>query len=216
MAVDFFSWPNLHDLKNVRRSWGSNTRPSAYQADAHPIELPRPAICDITVKMRRDNFEAGSGDGAGQLSVPGCSRKRTLSASMRWKMGLHSNACVLFLLSCLSKKKTGQNDCNIVCWALKFRINQASFCIFYDIIKLTRLCKIWNSVDWIIWQNVNNNQKWVPLRAMKTFIRKKFNSDMRVLYIVLLEYILSSKSLKQIKFKTKLHSKTPEIHKMQK
>ena len=40
--------------KNVRRTSESNPRPSAYQADAHPIELPRPAICDVTVKMRRD------------------------------------------------------------------------------------------------------------------------------------------------------------------
>ena len=37
-----FSWPNLNE-RMFCRTWGSNARPSAYQADAHPIELPRPA-----------------------------------------------------------------------------------------------------------------------------------------------------------------------------
>ena len=53
-------------------------------------------------------------------------------------------------------RKTGQNDCNIVCWVLKFQINQASFCRFYEFIKLTRLCKIWTSVNWINWKNVTH------------------------------------------------------------
>ena len=51
MAEEFFSWPKSQ-RKNVRRTWGSNPRPSAYQADAHPIEPPRMATCDVTVKTR--------------------------------------------------------------------------------------------------------------------------------------------------------------------
>ena len=35
-----FSWPNLNE-RMFCRTWGSNPRPSAYQADAHLIELPR-------------------------------------------------------------------------------------------------------------------------------------------------------------------------------
>ena len=38
MAVQIISWPI--SMKECCRTWGSNPRPSAYQADAHPIELP--------------------------------------------------------------------------------------------------------------------------------------------------------------------------------
>ena len=43
MVVESFSWPNLNE-RMFCRSWGSNPRPSAYQADAHPMELPRPTV----------------------------------------------------------------------------------------------------------------------------------------------------------------------------
>ena len=43
MVVEFFSLPNLNE-RMFCRAWGSNPRLSAYKADAHPIELPRPAV----------------------------------------------------------------------------------------------------------------------------------------------------------------------------
>ena len=69
MAVEFFSWPNLHDLKNVRRSWGSNTRPSAFAfADIlvcpqlwgfSPVECETENIGEEWKKMswNRENWE---------------------------------------------------------------------------------------------------------------------------------------------------------------
>ena len=41
MAVEIISWPN--STKECCRTWGSNSQPSAYQADADPTELPCPA-----------------------------------------------------------------------------------------------------------------------------------------------------------------------------
>ena len=42
MVVEMFLWPNLNE-RMFCRMWGSNPLPSAYQADAHTIALPRPA-----------------------------------------------------------------------------------------------------------------------------------------------------------------------------
>ena len=39
MVLEIISWPI--STKECCRKWGSNPRPSIYQADAHPIELPR-------------------------------------------------------------------------------------------------------------------------------------------------------------------------------
>ena len=39
MAVEIISWPFF--TKECCRAWRSNMQPSAYQADAHPTELPR-------------------------------------------------------------------------------------------------------------------------------------------------------------------------------
>ena len=44
MVVEIISWPNLNE-RMFCRTWGSDPRPSAYQADAHPIELPLSAFC---------------------------------------------------------------------------------------------------------------------------------------------------------------------------
>ena len=41
MAVEIISWPIF--TKECCRMWGSNPRSSAYQVDAQPTELPRPA-----------------------------------------------------------------------------------------------------------------------------------------------------------------------------
>ena len=41
MAVEIISWPN--SMKECCRTWRSNPRPSAYQADVDPIELSRTA-----------------------------------------------------------------------------------------------------------------------------------------------------------------------------
>ena len=41
MAVEIISWPN--SKKELCRTWGSNPRQSAYQADADPTKLPYPA-----------------------------------------------------------------------------------------------------------------------------------------------------------------------------
>ena len=41
MTVEIISWSI--STKECCRMWRSNPRPSAYQADAHPTELPRPA-----------------------------------------------------------------------------------------------------------------------------------------------------------------------------
>ena len=40
MAVEMFSWPNLHE--RICRTWGSNSGPLACQANSLSIELPRP------------------------------------------------------------------------------------------------------------------------------------------------------------------------------
>ena len=42
IAVEIISWPN--STKECCRTWGSNPRPSAYQADSDLTELLRPAI----------------------------------------------------------------------------------------------------------------------------------------------------------------------------
>ena len=42
MVVEMFSWPNLNE-RMFCQTWGSNPQLSAYLADMHPIELPRPA-----------------------------------------------------------------------------------------------------------------------------------------------------------------------------
>ena len=42
IAVEIFSWPSLHE--RMCRTWGSSSRPLAYQADMLPNELPRPAM----------------------------------------------------------------------------------------------------------------------------------------------------------------------------
>ena len=50
MVVELF-----HDQsppKNVCRTWGSNPRPAAYQADARPTELPRPGLSFINLLFR--------------------------------------------------------------------------------------------------------------------------------------------------------------------
>ena len=41
MAVEMVSWPSLHE--RICMTWGLNSGPLACQADALPIELPRPA-----------------------------------------------------------------------------------------------------------------------------------------------------------------------------
>ena len=46
MAEKIISWPI--STKECFRTWGSNPRLSAYHADAHPIELLRPAVlCSV-------------------------------------------------------------------------------------------------------------------------------------------------------------------------
>ena len=42
MAVEIISWPI--STKDCRQTWGLSPWLSAYQADAHPTELPRPAL----------------------------------------------------------------------------------------------------------------------------------------------------------------------------
>ena len=44
MAVEIISWPI--SMTECCRTGGSNPRPPEYQSDAHPIELPGPAIYD--------------------------------------------------------------------------------------------------------------------------------------------------------------------------
>ena len=46
MALEFFSWPSRHE--RMCRTWGTDSRPLACQADTLPIELPRPAsnVCE--------------------------------------------------------------------------------------------------------------------------------------------------------------------------
>ena len=95
---------------NVRRTRGS-TRDSSH-TDGRAFDraiAPGYLWCNSQNAMWYEYdckyyFEVGSGDGSGQLSVTGWSRKRTLNAS-RWKIGLHSNARVLFLLSSASQER---------------------------------------------------------------------------------------------------------------
>ena len=47
MAVEMFSWPNLHE--RMCRTWGSNSGPLACQANSLPIELPRLMFWYVTI-----------------------------------------------------------------------------------------------------------------------------------------------------------------------
>ena len=84
MAIEFFSWPNLHE--RMCRTWGSNSGPLACQADTLPIELPRPAYFDPREKFKYIEH----------IGKPeNMDRNFSLSESSRPSSGhvLHKNVC---------------------------------------------------------------------------------------------------------------------------
>ena len=75
MAVESIPWPNLHE-RMFRRTQGSNPRPSAQQAEAHPTELAGPAEkrylftnCILIISPYRGNVHQWNGTSLQRGSV---------------------------------------------------------------------------------------------------------------------------------------------------